>query len=256
MVGESCDVVRVVGEVRVVETDGSGPEEQLATSEYQQGPECWSPDGRDVLFVTDRGADLNLMRKRADGSAPSELVLDLALPLQEAHYSATGDWLVYRTTPQDIYALSAEGDTVEIVATAFNERSPRLSPDGQWVAYMSNESNRMEVYVRPFPDAGQARWQVSTSGGGWPLWAPDSRTLYYGTQSGQVIAVAIVEGPTFIAGEQRVLFTSPEIIGGVGAWDIAPDGERFVVIRSRGLGGQGELVLVENITTELKERVR
>ena len=112
------------------------------------------------------------------------------------------------------------------------------------------------MYVRPFPDAGQARWQVSTSGGGYPLWAPDSKTLYYGTQSGQVIAVAVVDGPTFIAGEQRLLFTSPEVVGGVGAWDIAPDGERFVVIRSRGLGGQGELVLVENITTELKERVR
>ena len=110
--------------------------------------------------------------------------------------------------------------------------------------------------IRPFPDAGRARWQVSTSSGVWPLWAPDSGTLYFRTRAGQVIAAEVLEGATFAAGEQRELFTLAEILGGDVTWDLAPDGEHFVVIRSRGLGADGELVLVDNITTELTERVR
>ena len=71
-----------------------------------------------------------------------------------------------------------------------------------------------------------------------------------------MIAAEVLEGDTFIAGEQRVLFTTPATLGGDGTWDLAPDGEHFVVIRSRGLGAGGELVLVDNITTELNERVK
>jgi serine/threonine-protein kinase len=171
-------------------------------------------------------------------------------------YSADGDWLVYRVSPRDIYALSADGETVEVAVGSFEERGPALSPDGRWLAYQSDESGRYQIYVRPFPDAGQARWQVSSSGGVWPLWAPDGRTLYFRTRDGQVIAAEVLEGTAFIAGEQRMLFTSPEILGGDATWDLAPDGEHFVVIRSRGLGAEGELVLVDNITTELRERVK
>jgi len=234
----------------------SGPLTRLTFDGQMNYRASWTPDGRDVVFVTNRGNDLNAMRKRADGSAQAEVLLDLDVPIQTAKYSADGDWLVYRVSPRDIYALSADGETVEIAVGSFEERGPALSPDGRWLAYQSDESGRYQVYVRPFPDAGRARWQVSTSGGAWPLWAPDSRTLYFRTRAGQVIAAEVLEGTTFVAGEQRVLFTSAEILGGDATWDIAADGEHFAIIRSRGLGAGGELVLVDNITTELRERVK
>jgi serine/threonine-protein kinase len=233
-----------------------GPLTRLTFEGQMNYRASWTPDGREVMFISDREGDLNLLKKRADGSAPPETVLDLERPLQEGYHSADGHWLVYRLSPRDIYALSTDGDTVEVVATSFSERAPALSPDGRWVAYMSDESGRSEVYVRPFPNASQARWQISTTGGGVPLWAPDSRTLYYRTGSGQVYAVTIEPGTTFIAGEQRLLFAAPEMYLGDGTWDIAPDGERFVAIVSRGLGSDGSFVLVENLGTELRDRVK
>jgi len=112
------------------------------------------------------------------------------------------------------------------------------------------------VYVRPFPDAGQAKYQVSTAGGFVPLWAPDGRTLYYFTLPGQVMAVEVLPGSTFTRGQQRALYTAPDLLGLESSWDISPDGQRFVAIRSRGLGSDNELVLVKNFGTELNERVR
>ncbi len=83
---------------------------------------------------------------------------------------------------------------------------------------------------------------------------PQSKVIM--TRAGQVIAAEVLKGATFIAGEQRVLFTSTEIIGTDVSWDLAPDGEHFVVMRCRGLGAEGELVLVDNVTTELREKVK
>ncbi len=216
----------------------------------------WTPDGRSVTFVTDRTGGQRIMQKRADGSAEAETVLNLDRSVQEAHYSKSGDWLVYRSSPRNIYAVSREGDTVEIAASEHQERGPALSPDERWLAYMSDESGGYEVYVRPFPNAGQAKYQVSTAGGFVPLWAPDGRTLYYFTQQGQVMAVEVLPGPTFARGQQRALFTAPDFLGLESSWDISPDGQRFVAIRSRGLGRDNELVLVKNFGTELKVRVR
>ncbi len=211
----------------------------------------WTPDGRDLIFISDIGGNLNLMKKRADGSRPAELALDLESPLQDAHYSPDGRWLIYRVAPRDIYALSETGDTVAVAATQAEERAPAISPDGRWIAYMSDETGFYEVYVRPFPDASSARWQVSNGAGGLPLWAPDGSSLYYQTNTGEIIQVEVLEGPTFIAGERRVLFRSPGLIGFEGSWDITPDGGSFLAIKDRGMG-QVDLVMVDNLTTELE----
>jgi serine/threonine-protein kinase len=234
----------------------AGPLTRLTFEGQTNYRAAWTPDGRSITFVSDREGNLNLMRKRADGSAAAEVVLDLVQQIQEGHFSSSGEWLVYRTSPRDIYAVSTTGDTVTLVASQFEDRAPALSPDEHWLAYISDESGRYQVYVRPFPETGEAKWQVSTAGGSTPRWAPDGRTLYYRSAAGEMIAVDLPPSSTFVPGERRVLFQLTDIVGDESSWDVSPDGERFVMIRSRGLGSDSELIMVENFFTELNERVR
>ncbi len=244
-----------------------GNEEQLWVKQLPGGPLTkltfdgtlnyrpdWTPDGRFVMFVSDRMRNLTLHRKRADGSAQAELVLEYALPIWNFSQSRNGEWLVFRTTPRDLFALSPDGDTLTLVASPFNERIPKLSPDGRWLAYSSDESGRQEIYVRPFPNTGDAKWQVSTNGGYFPMWAHSGGELFYRTAQREMIAVEVLPGPTFAMGERHVLFTGAYRIG-PGSYDIASDDQRFVMMRSRGVGQASELIVVENFFEELKERV-
>ncbi|HSE28903.1 MAG TPA: protein kinase, partial [Gemmatimonadales bacterium] len=214
------------------------------------GPAAWRPswsaDGRDVLYVSLQGITPDAWSKRADGSAPAELLLDIAAPVQEAFRSRDGEWLVYRTTPRDIMGLSRAGDTVPLVATPFEERAPALSPDGRWLAYQSDEAGRYEVFVRPFPATSTAKWQVSNGGGTVPRWSPDGRVLYY-RGTGNVVAVEVLPGPSFIAGGRRTLFGLGTFADEEGSWDIAPDGRRFAMIRDRGVADPVGLVVVEGL---------
>jgi Tol biopolymer transport system component len=181
----------------------------------------------------------------------------------EAVASRDGQWLVYNTDPRvpdpGIYALRL-GDTTPtlLVPGRSGEGDPRLSPDGRWLAYTSRESGRLEVYVRPFPDAGSARWQVSVEGGASPRWAPDSRELYFlAGDPSRVMAVSVARGPTFVAGEPRTLFELGTEITPYG-WDLATDGRRFVMVRTRTAdAGSPErtIVVVENFVHELRSKL-
>ncbi len=218
----------------------------------------WLPDGRSVSFTSDRAGSTRIMSKRADGSVPAEIVLELgsdATP-QEAVWHPRERWLVYRQTPRDINAISPAGDTVPIVATPFEERAPALSPDGRWLAYQSDESGRFEVYVRPFPNSNSGKWQISTDGGVVPRWSPDGRALYYlGATS--LMAVDVGSGATFTPGNRRALF-STEFLSSTqeSSYDVMPDGRRFVMIRSRASAEDAELIVIENVAGALAGRAR
>ena len=240
-----------------------GPLSRLTFPDGADLRPAWTPDGQSVTFISERGDDRDLYVKRADGVGSAELLLDLPVPVNQGFWSAGGDWLIYRVGRNDaldIYARrAADTAAVPLVTNPqINEHTPTLSPNGRWLAYVSDESGRWELYVRPFPNVDDGRWQVSTSGGTEPVWAHSGRELFYKNAAGDLIAAEVQTAPTFGVGQQRVLFPTGaayESFAFHPRYDVTRDDERFVMIRFRGGGEAGELILVENWFEELKAKV-
>jgi len=156
------------------------------------------------------------------------------------------------TTNRDIWTLSRDGDATPFVASSFDERAAMFSPDGRWIAYVSDESGRDEVYVQPFPGPG-GKWPVSTDGGVEPQWSPDARELFY-RQGEQMMVVAVETQPTFTVGRPRLVFESMYTMGNVGNpnYDISPDGQRFLMIKATEEEVVGQINVVLNWFEELK----
>ncbi len=249
-------------------------EEQIWIKQLDQGPlpkltfagtlnyrPAWTPDGRAVAFVSERGDNPDLYVRRADGTGQAELLRDEERTVEEVTYSPDGEWLVYRVGGQagerDLYGRPMGSDTATaLVVTEYDEASPAVSPNGRWLAYTSNETGRYEVYVRPFPNTNDGRWLVSTDGGSEPVWAHSGRELFY-KESGNLMVVEVLPGATFVPGERRVLFSTQ----GYGAadvhqvYDVTPDDQRFVMIQFVGEQEATELIVVENFFEELKAKV-
>ena len=157
----------------------------------------------------------------------------------------------------DIGLLSLGDDRVEqpFIATPFNEQFVALSPDGRWMAYCSDETGRMEVYVRPFPEGG-AKILVSLDGGAEPRWSPDGRQLYYiGTKDNvpYLVSARVSTGSAFLVQDRTALFDMSEFEPAAphANWDVSPDGSRFAVVHQ---GQLSEMVFVLNWTEEVRQR--
>jgi serine/threonine-protein kinase len=133
--------------------------------------------------------------------------------------------------------------------------SATLSPDGRWLAYVSNETGREEVFVRPFADTG--RWLVSTSGGAEPVWAHSGRELFYRNRANELVSVQVSAGSSFAWDRQVVLFSMDGYLRGAGhpMYDVRPDDQQFVMLRINDEAEANQLILVENWAEELRERV-
>ena len=129
--------------------------------------------------------------------------------------------------------------------------------DGRWLAHVSNETGRPEVYVRPFPNTAAGKWQVSTDGGTEPAWAHSGRELFYKNGRDELVRVEVLRGVTFVTGENQVLFSAREYLSSVfhRGYDVTPDDQRFVMIRSLAGEDATELIVVENFFEELKAKV-
>jgi len=141
-------------------------------------------------------------------------------------------------SPQDdIQTLRLETRTVsEFLATPAREHMASFSPDSRWLAYTSNDSGRDEVYVRPFPRTEGAARLISIGGGSGPVWAPNGSTLYYRGASGDMMSVPVTLSPTFTSGRPRTLFRFTGVYrmsGTATAYDIHPDGKRFIMVSER-----------------------
>ncbi|HEX2635998.1 MAG TPA: protein kinase [Gemmatimonadales bacterium] len=242
----------------------SGPFSRVTFGDTVHLRAAWAGDGRSLVYINDLGSGAGLpMMARANGTGAPQGLLRTQMQFAQAVPTADGKWLVLRRSfaepgAGDIYGLKT-GDTtpVPLLTTGAREMSPTVSPDGRWLAYVSNESGRDEVYVRPFPDVASAKWQVSVSGGTVPMWARNGRELFYLDGKGEMTSLPIVPGPGFAVGQPKVLFSaSPFVIGGnAGVYDVSPDGQRFVMVRPATVAGESELVVVQNWFEELRARV-
>jgi serine/threonine-protein kinase len=225
---------------------------------------AWTPDGTSVAFVSNRDGPFNSFIKPANGSAQAELLHAVGTNLYEVEFSGDGQWLLYRFTGgsasgtgRDIAAVHVTGDTtpVPLLNSRFEERGFALSPDGRWLAYVSNESGREEVYVRPFPNVAAARWQVSVDGGTEPLWARSGEELFY-VSRGTLKAVRIIRGTAFANADPEDLFRLDGYVRDLQhrAYDIMPDDRHFVMIRLKQGVSTEQLIVVENLFEELKNR--
>jgi hypothetical protein len=182
-----------------------------------------------------------------------------------ARWSPDRKWLIFETEIEepgsgDILGIRPGIDTVPVplVATKFTEFSPAVSPDGQWLAYISNETGQYEIYVVPFPNTHAARWVVSTGGGTEPLWSHSGRELFYRDGAGYLVAVEVKTNPTLSFGRSTPLFPAAGFKSLVSApwYAVAPDDRRFLMVRPVAASNADKLIVVENWFEELKAKSR
>jgi eukaryotic-like serine/threonine-protein kinase len=226
----------------------------------------WARDGKRIVYSSDRESEvLGIYRETADGTGKVEKLGSAPdrhwIPRS---FSRDGKTLVMEDVSRDlqqynIAALSMEGDHTWRPLLK-NALQPRISPDGQWMAYKSNEAGQGEICVRPFPDVDKGKWQVSMGSGDSPLWSRDGHELFY-LSGDAVMGVSVTTEPSFsIVGTPRVLFHGgyivPIPVDGP-PWDISPDGKRFLMIKEpRAAMSFRKINIVLNWTEELKRLVR
>ena len=223
---------------------------------------AWSPDGSRLAYAKYRGSDMKIYVKAASGVGAEDSLPHVpgtyegpyqwsgaANAIVHSHVSPSGGW--------DIWVMSADGRQASrpFLQTAFREFAGRLSPNGRWMAYNSNESGRDEVYVVPYPGPG-GKWQVSTAGGSTPQWRADGKELFFRGADQSIMAVDVHAGETFEVRVPKSLFRTALTQGQYAGyrWAVSRDGQRFLLNTPAGAATAGRLIVVTKWTTELQRR--
>jgi eukaryotic-like serine/threonine-protein kinase len=221
----------------------------------------WSPDGRRIVFASDRGGHIALFMRDANGTGTEQ-------PVYGSDDSEVGaiDWsqdgrrlsldILPPSRRWDIKLLEMDGggkQPSDYLVTDASERNGHFSPDGRYLAYMSNESGTNEVYVQTVPPGG-GKWQISNGGGGQPQWRGDGKELFYLSPGDTLQAVPVAIGGTFEPGIPKALFKQSMERGNIprNCFSPAADGQRFVVNASRDTGQSKPFSVILNWPQTLK----
>jgi Tol biopolymer transport system component len=216
-----------------------GVSTRFTFDEALEGWPAWSPDGSQIAFTSNKAGNFAVYRKRADGVGEAELLSHPGKDVGPWDWSSDGRYLACAVnagaTRWDVYVLPLEGDRkmIPFATSEFSELAARFSPDGRWIAYSSNESGRIEIYVRPFPGPG-GKWQISTQGGVHPYWRRDGKEIYFLTASGDMMAAEINAGAGIQSSTPRTLFrtSAPEPQTNGPCYAVSADGQRFLIRRT------------------------
>jgi Tol biopolymer transport system component len=226
------------------------------TTEGQNLHPQWSPDGKRIAFFSIRSENSGVYWKVVEGSAPAELLANEPT-LLPCSWSPNGKFLACivldNNTQEDIWILSMDEDSQPqpFLRTKHREYNPAFSPDGRWLAYVSDESGRREIYLRQYAD-GERKISVSTEGGEAPVWSHDGRELFYAIGNNMMV-VQITPEPDLIVSKPDRLFEGAYYMGGnLGSkYDVSLDGKRFLMIK-KSENAEFELIYVHNWFEELK----
>jgi eukaryotic-like serine/threonine-protein kinase len=227
----------------------------------------WSPDGSQIVFNSRRVSRLDLYLKPSSGAGTeTPWFADSQNNVYPAAFTPDGRSLIYfngnasSKTGNDIWRVPVTGDRkpVPVVQTEFNETYPQISADGRWMAYVSTEAGRAEVYVTAYPGPG-GKWQVSTTGASAPRWRRDGKELFFiGADRKLLSATVNGQGATFTVGAVQALFdTTIRQVGFAGGnginYDISPDGQRFLILSTQDNAATTPITLVMNWTGLVKK---
>ena len=222
----------------------------------------WTPDGKRIVFESNKDGPPNLYWQLADSSGGTERLTTSEYINAPFSLSPDGQLLAFielnSTTGFDIWVLRLNDRKAQpFLRTRFNETAPRFSPDGRLLAHISDESGRFEIYVQPYPVPG-GKWQISTEGGMEPIWNRNGRELFY-RNGDKMMAVDIGTQPSFAAGKPRMLFEGRYVPPPVPIvnYDVSPDGQRFLMLKPNesAEAAPTQINVVLNWFEELKQKV-
>ncbi|MBT8400051.1 MAG: serine/threonine-protein kinase [Rhodothermia bacterium] len=233
--------------------DAEGKAGSQLTFEHANENHVWMPDGEYLTFESDRAGEItSIWYQRADGSEPAVRLIDSDKHLHPWSFAPDGTLLADELDVGRISLLSPSdgSEQVYLDTDGAEEDAPMFSPDGKWIAYVSNELGAAEVFVASHPYSG-AKWRVSTDGGVMPVWSPDGKTIYY-YSGNRVMAAAVETTPAFRrVGVPKIVFERSNVLD----LDLHPDGDRFLLLvrATTGTDTGARVRVVENWFEELKE---
>jgi Tol biopolymer transport system component len=239
----------------------SGGSMQLTSEPAIENSATWSPDDSRIVFQSNRNkGNFDLYERASSGSGGETVVFSDGQAKNPTSWSPDGKYLLYSTgggsTNRDIWVLSMDGTRTArpFQNSSFDEAEAQFSPDGKWVAFTSNEEGESRVYVTPFPGPG-GKWPVSTGLARFSRWRQDGKEMFYEGPGGVLMAVTVSEDQgTFTFGPPRMLLEG--VSGGGSArrrWDVAPDGQHFLVSLENSADEIVPITLVVNWAAALRK---